>query len=208
MRSSGNTPIAPLKTLLWSAVSLSARTTEGALSPVFLQPGCPRVPGTTCRQAGFGGTDVTNATIKSTGVSHLARITHGRRFVEVSAVNGNAAITISPGLNIRQAASEIRIAPTGKHVGVRIEVRLCHQKIEATTVFRNQSRLVLGRLVRLQGNHRQTRLGWKQPSTRRTPRAVFFDRDRDEFHCPPIYLGRLSRQDVTPLQITTAQKSK
>src|ERR1035437_5196277 len=98
--SAGSTPMAPLMTESLSVTSLSARTTEAALSPVCLQAGWVVEIKVAEGMLAAASTVVTNATIKSFGVSPTASTLHGLRFTLVSEVKGKAAITTSPAWNI------------------------------------------------------------------------------------------------------------
>lgn len=184
MRSSGKTPIAPLITLEWSVVNLSTRSADGHFKPVRRHSGWLGSSATAQRQAGFADTDVMNATRKSPGESQAATIRHGRRFDAVSAENGNAAMTISPGRNIARSTAETWIGSTRNNVGVVIEIGFFRQKSKAAARHRQLSQLVARRLVTGERHDRQSCRPRPRPAPRNAHRTVFFDCDRDQLHCP------------------------
>jgi hypothetical protein len=135
MRSSGRIPMPPLITDRFRVVSLSTRITEGLFKPVPRQSpwlGATAMARTECEDA---GEEVRNATIKSSGKSHCAKIRQGRRFELVKSVNGNAAWTISPGWNIPGSAPEPRVFPPGKNISVAVNFRLIPEEIECPALL-------------------------------------------------------------------------
>jgi hypothetical protein len=180
--SSGSAPIAPLKADACSVVSLATRTVEAILRPVCRHRGWVGSIRMEYRQAGLPATEVMNATRKSPGVSHAASTAHGRRFPASSEVNGNAAMAISPGLNIAALVAECRIRPPRNNVGIAVEIRFLHQEIERAAGLGDRSHHAACGFVLRQCDNRQPRVRWKGAPLRKTKSTIFFDHDRNQLH--------------------------
>jgi hypothetical protein len=182
IRSSGKTPIAPLMTERCRVVSLSTRTWDGLLSPVFRQSEWVGSTATVRIEVEADGAEVIKATRKSSGESHCANIRQGRRLPADKSVNGNAAWTISPGWNTRQLFSESRIHAPRQNVLVAINLRLCFEKIKGAAGLGQAGNLDAAGIIRLQRQHRQTSARGQRNTGGQFQHAVGLDTDFDGLH--------------------------
>ena len=182
IRSSGKTPMAPLITERCKVVSLSTRTRDGLLSPVFRQSGCVGLTATVRAEAGAPGAEVMNATRKSSSESHCASTRHGLRLLLDKSVKGNAAWTISPARNMRELFAEPRINPPRTKVTVAVNVGLFFKKIESAAGFSQSGNLHAARIIRLQRQHGQTRVRGQRHTGGQFQGTVGLDTDFDGLH--------------------------
>lgn len=180
IRSSGKTPIAPLMTETCRVVSLSTRTKDGLLRPVFAQSEWVALTATAHREPETVGAEVMKATKKSSGELDWASMRHGRRLLLDKSVKGNAACTISPDRNMGKLFSELRIYPSWQNVEVTINIRFFFKEIEGATGLRKTGNLRGARIIRFQRQHCKSNMSRQRHTNRQFQHAVGLDTD---FNC-------------------------
>jgi len=191
-KSSESTPIRPLKTLVLSALSLSARSTDGYFSFVSFKSGGDGSTSAPNYGNRAGAPVVMNATMKSPGDSAVASTTHGRRLAPDRSVKGKTAGTRSPGSGI---AGEIRIVMTRFNVRVSVEVGLLLQEVQRAASFGQPGeicRAQVGISWAFQDEHSAVSVGG-QDDPRKSEPSICFDIDGECSH-----VSEIARMDRLP----------